>query len=134
MLLHSFVTRQLAKRRCGADADSFPRGLNAFQLGDVAQADDTAWRGKVLFERGHQVSATGENLRFTPLVAEQRGGFLQCAWCGVFKRFHAATPPFCNTARTRSGVKGKWGARTPIAFATALAMAAPGDMTGGSPR
>jgi hypothetical protein len=75
MLFHCFVAGQFSKRRCGADADSFSCGLNAFQLGDVAEAHHTVWRGEVLFERSHEVSPTGEDLGFAPLFAEQGGGF-----------------------------------------------------------
>ena len=41
---------------------------------------------------------------------------------------------FFSAARTRSAVSGSVGTRTPMALATALEMAAPGEMTGGSPR
>ncbi len=52
---------------------------------------------------------------------------------GSVNSHDAITPPFCNAAITRSGVSGRFGTRTPQALATALAMAAPGETTGGSP-
>ena len=39
---------------------------------------------------------------------------------------------FSNASSTRAGVSGRNGTRTPIAFATAFEIAAPGDTTGGS--
>ena len=51
--------------------------------------------------------------------------------CGT----HILEPAFSDKAfSTRSGVSGRKGEVTPIAFATAVAMAAPGEITGGSPR
>ena len=43
-------------------------------------------------------------------------------------------PPFSSAARTLPGVSGRVGTRTPMALATALEIAAPGEITGGSPR
>ncbi len=40
---------------------------------------------------------------------------------------------YASAPKTRSGVNGILGTRTPIAFATAFEIAAPGEITGGSP-
>src|SRR2546423_11942226 len=133
VFLDGFVPGQFAERRHGANADGLALDLDAFQFRDVPEADDTAGRGDALFQRGQQVGATGEDLGVAPFVAQQRGRFFQRFGRGVFERFHTATPPFCTAAMTRSGVNGNCGTRVPMALATALAMAAPGDMTGGSP-
>src|SRR5262249_9830959 len=79
-----------------------------------------------------QIGSAREDRRVALVIRQQRDRFLFGARAGVFKGIHAR-PPF-NASRTRLGVSGRTGTRTPGALATALEMAAPGAGTGGSPR
>src|SRR5712692_3703710 len=133
MLFDSLVLSHLGQGGRRADAHAFFVDFDALEFRNVAQADHALRFSDVLLERRDEVGAAGQNFRFAPLAAQEAGGFFHRCGSGVFKGFHANLPPFCSAASTRSGVKGSCGTRTPRALATALAMAAPGEMTGGSP-
>src|ERR1700736_2370592 len=100
---------------------------------DLLDVDHPLGRNHVVLHQGEQVCTAGENFGVAPGRAQQADGLGTAGRAGIFKRSHHA-PAFCpRAARTRSGVSGRKGTRTPIAFATALEMAAPGEITGGSP-
>ena len=85
VFLYVFVLRQFRQRGHRADAHVFLFDLDAFDLRNVSQTDDPFRFGDVLFERRDEVGAAGEDFCFPPLVAEQRGGFLQRFWGCVFE-------------------------------------------------
>src|SRR5207244_10843846 len=67
-----------------------------------------------------QISSAGENVRVPPGGPQQAHSLRFGRRANVFEGSHQA-PAFCpSAARTRSGVSGRKGTRTPIALATAL--------------
>src|SRR5437868_5203545 len=87
----------------------------------------------IIFHERQQIGTAGKDLSLSPIRAQQADGLLWCRWAGVFKGPHHAPAFSPNAASTRSGVSGRNGTRTPMAFATAFEIAAPGEITGGSP-
>src|SRR5207248_8605825 len=87
-------------------------------------------RDHIFLHQAHEIGSAREHLRIVSQHCD--GGFDRCRRC-VFNCLHYAVPPFSMAARTLSGVSGSVGTRTPMALATALEMAAPGEITGGSP-
>src|SRR5262249_61265557 len=89
----------------------------------------------MFFHQRQQIGTAGERFSLSPFRAEQHNGLFFRGWACIFEFVHQPLPPFfAIAASTRSGVSGKVETRTPMAFATAFEIAAPGELTGGSPR
>ena len=117
-----------------ADAQPGARVVaDAVQTGDRLDVDQALGGDDVVLHEREQVGAAGEQFGSPQFWREQSDGLLFGFGSGVFEGLHAAPPFFSSAARTRSGVRGRKGTRTPMALATALEMAAPGEITGGSP-
>ena len=100
---------------------------------DFLNIDQPFWRDHIIFHQREQIGPAREDFGLAPACAQQADGLGSGIWADIFKRSHQA-PAFCSSAaRTRSGVSGRNGTRTPIALATAFEIAAPGEITGGSP-
>src|SRR4051794_12729697 len=82
-------------------------------------------------QQTHQIWTAGKDRRVTVFRIQELHSFGFGRWTSIFKRLHAFAP--FNASRTRFGVIGRTGTRTPTALATAFEIAAPGEMTGGSP-
>src|SRR5262249_42483089 len=107
-------------------------GVHPRKLLDV---DHPLRRDQVIFHEGQQIGSAGKDLGVTPIRRQQAQRLLHRVRAHVLEAVHALSP-FCappKAANTRAGVSGNMGTRTPMAFATALLMAAPGETTGGSP-
>src|SRR5581483_3251411 len=88
----------------------------------------------IVLHQRQKVGATGQHFSLPPGCTQEAHGLFFRSRTRVFEGSHYA-PAFCaNAPSTRSGVRGKNGTRTPIALATALEIAAPGEITGGSPK
>src|SRR6202040_4044120 len=140
------VGGQLVEGHQRADAQARAVDAQAAQGGDAAERDDAARRLDAVLHQRQQVRAAGQG--DAALGREQAHRLLDGGWPGILESLHqippvalaalaAFVPPWsapASASSTRCGVSGRKGTRTPVALATALAMAAPGDTTGGSPR
>src|SRR5207245_8369524 len=108
-------------------------GADAAQLLDALDVDQALGRGHVVLHEREQVGAAGQGRGVVPGAAEETDRLLLRGGARVLESAHQARLP-SSAARTRLGVSGMWGTRTPMALATALEMQAPGEITGGSPR
>src|SRR5439155_25564962 len=107
------------------------RSMQLFQIFDVDEALGT---NNVILHERQQVGAAGQYFSISPVLSQQLDYLLLLLWTGVFKGPHARPPAaFSSASSTRSGVSGSMGTRTPMALATALEIAAPGETVGGSP-
>ena len=104
------------------------------ELLQVLDIDEALGCDDLCFHECQQIAAACNQFGSTPMRLEDMHGLNLGCGTHIFERPHHA-PSFCdNTLSTRSGVSGRNGALTPIAFAAAVAMAAPGEITGGSPK
>src|SRR5437016_5955067 len=90
----------------------------------------------VVLHQAEQIASAREHFSIVPLLTEKANRLLLLFGAGVFEGSHArppSCPDFSRASRTRSGVSGRFGTRTPIALATAFEIAAPGETVGGSP-
>src|SRR5581483_6167495 len=87
----------------------------------------------IIFHERQQVSAAAKDLSLSPIRTQQADGLIWGGGSGELEGSHHAPAFWPNAVSTRSGVSGRNGTRTPIAFATAFEIAAPGEITGGSP-
>ena len=124
--------------QCDQGADA--RAAIAFapyrlQAGNVFDIDDALGSENEILHEAEEIGPTSEDFGIAPVRGEQAKSLFHRVRTYVLELNHAFSP-FCspNAASTRAGVRGSMGTRTPIALATALLMAAPGEMTGGSPR
>ena len=124
---------QFIQRRDCADRDAERIGLDAAQVGHARDIDDAPGRHDHLGHEWHKIGAARQERRLLRVVAEQFEHTARAGRSRIFKGFHQAFLA-SKASRTRLGVMGRTGTRTPSALATAFEMAAPGLMTGGSPR
>src|ERR1051326_723608 len=124
---------QLSKRGQRADAQSLCVRGNATEIRNVFDVDLSFRCQDIVFHQCQQIGTAREDFGVSPGCAQQADGLGSAVRADVFKRSHHAPPFFSIAARTRSGVSGRNGTRTPMALATALEIAAPGEITGGSP-
>ena len=127
------MCKHVDQRRRRADANAFRIRVDTPQIREVLQTYHTFRRNDILFQTRNQVGTTGEDFRFPPSWCKKAYGLRERFWCCKFERIHASFPPFSRAARTRSAVSGSVATRTPHALATAFEIAAPGEITGGSP-
>src|SRR5207248_1775377 len=107
--------------------------LDAVQVLDAVEADDLLRLGDVLLLQVVQVGAAGQQLGRAPGGVEQPDHGVNRFGPVVGEVLHEFPPFLARAARTRSGVNGAYGTRTPRALWTALPMAAQVEMVGGSP-
>src|SRR5262249_18004346 len=88
--------------------------------------------GDIFLLQVEQVGAPGQQLRLAPLLVEQGQRLLDRGRPMIGEVLHLAFPPFARASRTRFGVSGMNGTRTPRALNTALPTAAAVEMVGGS--
>src|SRR3989338_10632375 len=128
VLAELFERDQRARAQTGARAV-----LDAGPLADSLDVPHPAGRDYMVLHQAEQVGPASQDRGILPEVAEQPKRLLLGGRGRIFKGSHQAIPPFSRAASTLSGVSGKVGTRTPMALATALAMAAAGEFIGGSP-
>src|SRR5580704_2286739 len=87
---------------------------------------------KILLHQADLVRTTCQNIRFAPLGSQQCQRFMQSGRACIFEGLHYAVL-LSRAANIRAGVSGTLGALTPMAFATAFAIAAIPPMAHGSP-
>ena len=110
-----------------------PFGWNDFlERRDVLDVDHALGDDAVGLQQVHEVGPAGEDGRVAVVLGEELDRFGFSLGAGVFEGSHAFAP--FRASSTRFGVRGSTGTRTPMALATALEMAAFGEMAGGSPR
>src|SRR6202012_2898479 len=115
-----------------ADAQPLRRTMDPAQFLHALDVHHALGRVDEILHQADLVRTPGENIRFAPLGAKQRQRFMQgCRIC-IFEGLHYAIL-LSSAAKTRRGVSGTRGALTPMAFATAFAMAAMPPMAHGSP-
>src|SRR5438034_2125437 len=130
---YTSILGQIAQSRKRTNAQALRAGRYAAQIFDVFNIHQPLGSDDVVFHQSEQVGSAGEDFCISPACTEQADSLRSAVRAEVFKRSHQA-PAFCpSAARTRSGVSGRNDTRTPMAFATAFEMAAPGEITGGSP-
>src|SRR5690606_40401243 len=118
----------------GADPEAAFR-----QVGDrgveAPHADDAVGRGDVVLHQPDEVHAAGERHRTAALGVERGDRLLHRRGIHVSERLHCVPPVRAASSATSTlrGVMGRLRTRTPVALATALAIAAAVEMVGGSP-
>ena len=127
------MSAQVSQRGHCTDADLITAGFDVLQIADCFQADHAPGRGEILFQGRDQVRPAGEDFRLPPGIGKQGERLGKRARTGVLEAVQLSSPPATSALMTLSGVSGKVPTRTPMALATALEIAAPGEITGGSP-
>ena len=88
---------------------------------------------RYFLHQAEQIRAAGQHIHFAPACcAEHPDRLLDGSRVGIFEVLHYAFL-LSSAASTRSAVSGTCGTLTPMAFATALPMAATTPIVGGSP-
>src|SRR5689334_2739547 len=119
-LLDRRIVGDLGQRRERAQAQSaLLAKADSMQLWDPFYVHQTLGMNDVIFHQAEQVAAAGENLSIAPLLTQQTDHLLFLFGICIFEGSHARAPSALSSAsRTRSGVKGRFGTRTPMALAT----------------
>src|SRR5579871_6869290 len=126
------VGSKFIERHRRANAQPLPGSMDSAKLLHAFDVHQTFGSVDEILHQADLICAAGENVRFAPLGAKQRQRLVQrCRIC-VFEGLHYAIL-LSSVASTRSAVSGTRGTRTPIALATAFAMAAMPPMAHGSP-
>src|ERR1700735_1980427 len=108
-------------------------GSNLMGGGQVLHVHEQSRAGDVVFHLAEDVDAARQE---ASLISGQRDSAIDAVRGGVLERLHAVVPTFLtlpSAASTRAGVMGRLLTRTPMALATALAIAAAVGMVAGSP-
>src|SRR5438552_4861182 len=133
VFLDAGILGQISECCQRADAQTLRTGRNTAEIFDVFNIHEPLRGDDVVFHQSEQVGSAGKDFGIAPGRSQQADRLRSAVRADVFKRSHQA-PAFCpSAARTRSGVSGRNGTRTPMAFATAFEIAAPDEITGGSP-
>src|ERR1035437_3171264 len=111
---------------------NFSAAFDFVQAGQRLDVDQNVWADEIFLEQAEQVVAAGE---ISALIGDKLAGAVGRVRGGVFKGFHALTGggTFPRAARIFAGVMGRLETRTPIALATAFAIAPAVGTVAGSP-
>ena len=101
---------------------------------DLLQAHHAVGRDDHLLHQADQVGAAGQDFGLAPFGREQLQHLVLAPRRGIFEGFHLGIPRFQECPEPAWGSSASTGTRTPRALQTALEIAAPGLMTGGSPK
>ena len=116
----------------GADVEPAVGLVGPGEILDRLQVDEARRRRRPVLHQAQEIRAAGE--RHGALGGQHPDRVVGSPGTRVFEGAHQAIPPPLIAASTRSGVIGISLIGTPAALLAALAIAAPGAMTGGSPR
>src|SRR5262249_6983158 len=126
-----FALGDLGELHARSDGDTHGHGTRRAERANLAErttqsreADDAVRLRDVLFLKVEQVGAAGEQFGLAPLIVKERQGRGDRGRLVVGEVFHYFFPPFARASRTRLGVSGRNGTRTPRALNTALPTAA----------
>src|SRR5690606_24236060 len=98
------------------DGDGRADGADLAELAaNPGQADDLVRLGDVLLLPVEEVCAAGQEFGLAPLLVEQRQRLLDRGRLVIGEVLHWTFPPFAMASRTRLGVSGRNGTRTPRA-------------------
>src|SRR5215472_11725452 len=130
---HLCALGQITKSGQRTDAQTLRAQRCSLQIFNLLNVHQPLGSDDIVLHQCEQIGSAGEYCCISPACAEQADRLRSAVRTDVFKGSHQA-PAFCpSAARTRSGVRGRNGTRTPMAFATAFEIDAPGEITGGSP-
>src|ERR1035438_5635009 len=129
---HGGVPSEFIESNRRADSQSLGRMVNAAQLLNAFDIHHAFGSVDEILHQADLIRTAGENIRFTPLGSQQSQRVMQSGRACIFEGLHYAVL-LSRAASTRAGVSGTLGALTPMAFATALAIAAIPPMAHGSP-
>src|SRR5690606_9688551 len=131
---HARMCLELDELRGGPDAQTAlgevgDRGIEPFHVDDALGRDDE------VLHQADEVHPAGQRHRTPALRVERRDRPLRRRGIHVSERLHNVPPvrPASSASRTFCGVIGRLRTRTPVALATALAIAAAVEIVGGSP-
>ena len=99
---------------------------------NVVDVDDARGCCEMALHQVDEVGAAGQYRRVAAVIVQKLQSFGFGCGRRVLEFFHAWLP--FSASRTRFGVSGITGTRTPMALATAFEIVAPHAITGGSPR
>src|SRR5262249_38284530 len=128
---HERMGENLIERGERPDHEAVGNRRDALHRFDVLDIDDPLGTDTAGPQQVEEVGPAGQHGGISAMGRKQLDRLFFGAGAGIFEGIHAR-PPF-RASRTRLGVRGRTLTRTPIALATAFEMAAPGEMTGGSP-
>ena len=131
------VLREIDQLHRGADFQASARHRRDGRVQRPLDVDDPIRLGDVVFQSREQILAACERHHLFGLRAERADRFFFVPGIDVRKRFHSSSPRYvrrcASVCRIFAGVSGRLRTVTPMAFRTALAMAAAVDTVGGSP-